>query len=493
MALAVSIKHYFILLNLFMRDHLKFVWMLPNALQRAHYLCLQNKYEDAYFLATDLLIKNPDNLSILRVAAVSATEIKKYDIAKTLWQHTVAIHPNFEPAFFGLAAIYMAQDRLKDAVESYQHALRLNPNYAAALYNLGNAYCELKQFNDAEKCFRQVIELQPTWVNVWNNIGFICLMHGRFEEGWKLREVRYDARLESRNSHVPPLPFPKWNGEPLDGKSIVVWDEQGFGDAIQFARYIRLLREKWGAAKITFVCRPELKALFDTLPHLDRVAAVNSGEQLEHHNYWVFLLSVPYFHKTVMETIPSETGYLSVPDLYQKKWKKLTDVKGLKVGLVWRGAAGHMKDKTRSLSGPDMLAPLLGVSGINFFSLQHELTSDEILFLDSMEIAHFGADMIDFSDCAAIISHMDLIISVDTAVIHLAGVIGKPTWALIPFLPDWRWFLDRNCSPWYPELRLFRQNQYGHWTEVIDKLKADLFEYVKIRESSKTKNSSLNH
>lgn len=457
-----------------MRDTLKFVWMLPSPLQRINGYLQQRKFEQAFYFAEQGIARGFRDVRMFNMAATAALELKLYKKAEEYWKETLRLRPSWTSAAFNLGVILAEQNRLKEAIICYELAIAYNPNHAEAQCNLGNIYAEFGRLEESDVCFRRAIAAKPELVNVINNLSFTLLVRGKFEEGWALREVRYDPRLKGRNSEKPPVFFPQWRGEPLAGKSIVVWDEQGFGDVIQFARYVKILKQR-GAEKITFVCRKPLKNLFETLANVDRVAALDNGETLEPHDYWTFPLSIPLFHKTTLETIPREIKYLSAPEPSRQKWQDRIPKSGFKIGLVWKGSVGHGKDRDRSIEHLEMLRPLWTVPGVTFISLQKGQGEDEALSPpDGMPLLHLGSDISDFSDTAAILDQLDLLISVDTAIVHLAGAMGKPVWVFVPYLPDWRWMLEREDSPWYPSVRLFREQKRQDWPPVIERIRSEL-------------------
>ncbi len=293
------------------------------------------------------------------------------------------------------------------------------------------------------------------------------LARGAFEDGWPLFEARRDPRSPEALP-APALPFPEWTGEPLDGKSLLVWFEQGFGDEIQTARYVPWLKDR-GAARVSLVCKPQLAQLFATLPGVDAVIPASGHAQIDPHDYWVPPFSIPYRAGARLETIPAEIPYLAATLDRRVRWDRALPPGDLRIGLAWRGSAALKNDANRSLAGLSTLAPLWSVPGAVFVSLQKGSGEEEAdKAPPGQPIIPLGAGIADFADTAAIIDQLDLVISVDTAVAHLAGALGKPCWVLLPRIgTDWRWLRDRDDSPWYPTLRLFRQGEGETWDAVI--------------------------
>lgn len=457
-----------------MRDHFKYAWILPSPLYRVNKFFNDRQFEKAFYFAEQGIARGFRDARMFNLAAACAAELKLFERAEAYWQEALSMRPNYSDAAFGMGVMCTELGRLEEAEIFYRKAIASSPNYAEALCNLGNILCEFGHLDEAESYYRRVIELRPEWVNIKNNLSFTLLARGHFEEGWALREVRYDPRLKGRNSDIPPVSFPQWRGEPLTGKSIVVWDEQGFGDAIQFARYVKILKQN-GAEKITFVCRQQLKKIFETLEHVDRVAALDCNEILEPHDYWTFPLSLAMFHRTTLENIISDESYLSVPKQSREKWRGRIPQTGFRIGLVWKGSSKHPKDRDRSLASLEMLRPLWNVPGVTFISLQKGQGEDEALSPPpDLPLLHLGSSIEDFADTAAILEQLDLLISVDTAIVHLAGALGRKTWVMVPFLSDWRWLIDREDSPWYPSLRLFREQNRQDWPPVIERMRSEL-------------------
>jgi hypothetical protein len=281
-------------------------------------------------------------------------------------------------------------------------------------------------------------------------------------------------------------PRPQWDGRPLNGQSILIHTEQGFGDAIQFCRYLPFVSARGG--RVFLRSRPELVRLLRCLPNIE---IVTNDAPIPQCDTSCSLLSLPLIFKTRLDSIPATVPFLRVePDLLDA-WKRRIDAclgrvenqqtdhnlrngKDMKIGLAWAGSPTHTRDRKRSIA-LDRLAPLAQVPGVTFFSLQKNAGGSSLILPPAgMTWIDITAELTDFADTAALISHLDLVISVDTSIVHLAGALGKPVWVLLPFFPDWRWLLDREDSPWYPTVRLFRQKTIGDWTEVIQRVVGDL-------------------
>jgi hypothetical protein len=378
--------------------------------------------------------------------------------------------PDYAGAYYNIGNALLGNRQFDEAVASYRSALEIKPDYAEVHCSLGVALKELGKFDEAVACFQNALRIDPELVEARLNLGSLFLSQGRYAEGWPEYEARYDPGYSGRRSIPPNLPFPRWQGQPLAGKSILIWPEQGFGDEIQFARYVPLLKAR-GVSRITLVCKPPLKTLLETLAGADAVVTQSGAATLPLHDYWTFSLSLPLYFDTTVETIPAEFPYLSVPPDRLSRWNERLPTSGLKVGLVWKGSALHSNDNNRSLPSLSLLAPLWSAPGVNFISLQKGQGEDEAATAPkSQPILHLGSDILDFSDTAAIVAQLDLVICIDTAIAHLAGALNKPCWVLLPATgTDWRWLRDRPDSPWYPDaVRLFRQTKPGDWSAAID-------------------------
>jgi hypothetical protein len=303
------------------------------------------------------------------------------------------------------------------------------------------------------------------------NLSYLLLRQGRFEEGWYCLEARnWYAALTAQ------LDCPRWQGESVAGKSILISFEAGHGDVIQFCRYADVLKAQ-GAASITMICHPPLKALLEGMKSVNAVIAFDEQIPSSGWDFWTPLLSIPYYCKTRLDTIPANIPYLQAPRKLIEKWAALLPKNGLRVGLVWKGSTQFENDADRSLPSLAVLAPLGSVANVSFISLQKGAGEDEAIQPPSgLNLIHIGSQLTDFADTAAVVMNLDLIICVDTAIAHLAGALGKPCWVLLPeYKTDWRWMKDRTDSPWYPgTMRLFRQPAMGDWSSVVAEVVAAL-------------------
>ncbi|HEY0296770.1 MAG TPA: tetratricopeptide repeat protein [Bordetella sp.] len=383
-----------------------------------------------------------------------------------------------------LGAILHRQNKYAQAETAYRRALALKPADTGTWNNLGTVLDQLNRLPESESAFRQALALRPDFADAHFGLALVLLRQGRLAEAWPLYEFRYHPQRQSRLSHwaTPPLDCPPWRGEPLAGKSLVIWQEQGHGDVIQFGRYLSQLKAL-GARRLTLVCMDPLKPLFEQQAAVDAVVAIRKSATLDDvrallgHDYWTFIMSLPHGLGTTLDTIPP-AAYLQPGPAHLERWRtRLAGLAGKKIGLVWKGNAGHSNDHNRSLPGLRTLAPLWEVPGLSFISLQKGQGEDQARVPPpGQALLHLGSDLDDFADSAALVAQLDLLICVDTAVAHVAGALGIPCWVLVPAEgTDWRWMLEDETTPWYPgTMRLFRQAAPGDWAGPVEQLRRAL-------------------
>lgn len=385
------------------------------------------------------------------------------DAAEEAYRRSIALNPAYSETHLNLGVLLASQKRFIEAETAYLQCIELKPHSREGWSNLGVLYACMRRERDAERCYRTALFLDDSYAMASFNLSYLLLRQGRFDEGW--------SRIEARNwcaPQVADLSMPRWHGESLDRKSILLVSEGGFGDAIQFCRYATLLKSQ-GAASITLLCHPPLKTLLKSLEGVDEVAGFDEAISLSGWDFWTPLLSIAHYCKTRLDTIPAKIPYLHAPpDLIAKWFAALPEGAALRAGLVWRGNPLFENDADRSLPSLDVLAPLGAVSGVTFISLQKGAGENDAIPY-GLPLIKPSLPIVDFADTAALVSNLDLVISVDTAVAHLAGALGIPCWVLLPeYKTDWRWLAERTDTPWYPGLmRLFRQSRSGDWPEVI--------------------------
>lgn len=426
----------------------------------------------------------------------------------------LACEPDHPLVHTNLGNVLGFLDRNLAAEFHHRESIRLAPTLATAHGNLGVLLADQRRDQEAERHLRQAIALRPGYPLARLNLGFLLLALGRFDEGWALHEARHDPLLPNHGIPPPPWPIPAWQGESLAGRSLLVWAEQGFGDQIQFARYLPLLKAA-GAARVTLVCQRPLLTLFETLSGVDRLVAADvvdnafcTGDvDLSDHDLWAFALTLPlHLGTTTPACIPAAVPYLRAPRAHSapqpgrvarghdgedgnsgRRDIDRSDDQVLRrtnptcrVGLVWRGNPRHHNDADRSLPGLETLAPLWSVAGVEFVSLQTgAAAAAAVRPPPGQPLLHLAPDR-DFAATAEALVGLDLLVCVDTSSAHLAGALGVPCWLLLTdHRTDWRWLRSGDASPWYPgSMRLFRQKRRGDWAEVIERVRTALQERV---------------
>ncbi|MHC8509836.1 MAG: tetratricopeptide repeat protein [Rhodospirillales bacterium] len=376
---------------------------------------------------------------------------------------------NFIEALNNLGNVSRQQGRLHEAEALFKRAVRIAPHVAAVHMNHGVVLQELGDDDDAARAYDRALECEPNLAEARRNRALLLLKKGNLAEGFKEYEWRW--RTRTFQAVKPPADAPLWDGRPLDGV-LAFWSEQGVGDAIQFIRYAPFLKERMGEkGRLTAVAPESLHKLFESAPGVDAVTSPeNPPEGVVAH---LPMLSAPHLVGTTIHDIPADCPYLAPSAEEREKWRGLADKNEFNVGVVWSGDTRHANDRRRSMSSEDML-PLLGAPGVRVYIFQVGPAADEGGSLIREGAIRVGHRFKNFDSTAAAIDEMDLMISVDTAVAHLAGAMNKPVWLALSAVQDWRWFEFLEDSPWYPSARLHRQNIRGSWTQVINDIAADL-------------------
>jgi tetratricopeptide (TPR) repeat protein len=402
-------------------------------------------------------------------------ELQRLDDSLVSYDNAILINPYLADSYYNRGNALKRLQRLDEALGNYNQAISLKPDYAEAYYNRGVVFQEQCYLNEANTNYEKAINLKPDYAIAHWNLSLCNLLRANYQDGWQGYEWRWKCEEIPSFKHKRDFSEPLWLGaESLQDKTILLYAEQGLGDTIQFCRYVALVAEL--GAKIILEVQLPLVGLLKGLEGIDQLIA--KGEPLPNFDFQCPLLSLPLAFKTELQSIPPMPKGISSDSEMTKKWQTiLGKQEKLRVGLVWSGNAAHKYDHNRSLS-LSMLLPNLP-SNIEYVCLQKELRHiDQGLLAQHTEIKYFGDALEDFTDTVALCELMDVIISVDTSVAHLAATIGKPTWVLLPYSPDWRWLLDRDDNPWYPTAKLYRQEQLNHWGGVFEKIKGDLVKLI---------------
>jgi tetratricopeptide (TPR) repeat protein len=469
----------------------------------------KGELEKAIFNYKEALKINPDFPWAYNNLGLTLKDIGQLDEAIIHFQKAIELSPNFVLAINNLGNALENKEQFDEAISCYQKALQLNPNLPDVYNNIGAILQEKEQFDEAVIHLEKALNLDPAFYKAYLNLsgislkkqniheavsflkkalkvnpndadghfylGCAFLLSGNFKQGWEEYEWRWKSKdFNKRSCFHKPSNFSKpiLNGLDIEGHTVLIYAEQGLGDEIQFIRYAPLVSQL--GAKVIIECHKELSTLLQSTEGVEEF--IVQGKSLPYFDMQCPLLTLPLVFNTSLDNIPLKVPYVSVNSMLIQKWKNKIqhDNSNFKVGLVWYGNPKHKNDRNRSIPFA-YFAPFAKFSDIAFYSLQKGNSAKQSMnphigmrFIDLTEEMH------DFSETAALIENLDLVITVDTAVAHLTGALGKPVWVLLPFAPDWRWLLNREDSPWYPTMRLFRQPAPGDWNSVIAKVRDEL-------------------
>jgi Flp pilus assembly protein TadD len=385
------------------------------------------------------------------------------DEAEICLRHAIELQSYYFEAHNNLGLVLKKNNRFTEAEACFRHAIELKADYAEAYHNLGLVLTDTNRLEEAKASLNCAIELRPNYTEANFLLGFIYLLQGNYAKGWE----KFELRGKLLGCYQPPIPC--WQGEDLTSRSIVLNYEQGFGDTIQFIRYVREVAAL-AAKTVVLVQKPLERLLADSQEKFTVITDDNISWQ--DFDFACPLPSLPYRFNTCAETIPNIVPYIHASHGMASKWqKKINKADGgciYRIGVVWAGNAKHINDKNRSIP-LDVFNTLFDVDNISWVSLQ--VGKDPKRLMMDEKVLDLSQDLADFSETAGVIENLDLVISVDSAVAHLAGAMGKKMWLLVPFAADWRWKAEGEDTPWYPTMQLFRQSKFGDWQEVLDKIK----------------------
>lgn len=441
---------------------------IPQAFEIALSYHQKEDYDNAKIIYEKILEISPNNPDALHLLGVIAYQKKDYKDAINKIEKALKFKTSDAGYYVNLALCYDKNGDETTAKKYFEIALEKDASHIkadTAHFFLGVYHSNEKEFDEAFKHYEKALEINKELYDTYFNRALMLLLLGRFEEGWRDYEFRFkkEEPIDKRIFNKP-----KWKGENFNGKKLLLIAEQGFGDNIQFARYIPLVKERGG--EIIFECRKELLKLFEKIPGIDRFATSGGNNITEgDFDYYIHIMSLPGIFNTNIDNIPRNIPYLKADKELVEKFKPLFKGDNLKVGIVWKGNPLNFNDKKRSIDF-NYFRKLINIPKIDFYSLQ----KGENLETENEKIVDLSKFMGDFADTAALIENMDLIISVDTAIVHLAGALNKKVWTLLPFIPDWRYMLDRKDCLWYPSMRLFRQSKAGDWDSVFIDVEKEL-------------------
>jgi hypothetical protein len=415
-----------------------------------------------------ILAVEPEHAGAWHFLGVVAYQKGNLEGALQCARRSLEIEPDQANVHNNLGLVLHDLGLFDEAAECFRRALELQPRYATAHYNLGRALREQGKLDETPACYRRALELTPDDLDVRLARSTLHLLVGDFDRGWSEYEWRWRIGISGADQFRKP----EWRGEPLSGKTVLLHSEQGLGDTLQFIRYAPLVK-RLGAVVLAGCQRP-LKNLLARSPGIDRL--IGDGHELPPFDFYAPLLTLPRTFRTTLDTIPNCVPYVFADPTLIAEWhEKLADVRGYRVGINWHGRVGQLESRKRDVP-LSCFARLAELPGVRLISLQKgnraELAGQArsaIVEFRDIDEAH-GA----FMDTAAIMMNLDLVITSDTSVAHLAGALGVPVWVALPFVPDWRWLLDRSDSPWYPTMRLFRQKSLGDWAGVFEDIRKEL-------------------
>jgi tetratricopeptide (TPR) repeat protein len=430
-----------------------------------------NRREEAIPVFRRALELKPDYSDALNNLGLALCETGHPAEAAIFLQQAVRLKPDHAEALNNLGLALADQGRFDEAIAAYDQALRANPRYAEAHTNLGSAYKEQGRLEEAVACYDYALWLQPDAAATRWNRSLAYLAKGDYERGW----AEYEWRWRRKRTRQRPFTQPAWDGAALEGRTILVYMEQGLGDMIQFIRYAPLIKQRGG--RVVVECPNILIHLFSSMAGVDQLVA--EGSELPPFDVQAPLMSLPCLLGTRLDTVPADVPYLSAPAASVKRWRgRLAGNKTFRVGIVWQGNPHHKWDRHRSVALAQF-APLAAVSGVELVSLQKHDAAADLRSLNARFRVTEWCEALDpesgtFAETAAVMKNLDLIVTVDTAVAHLAGALAMPVWVALSTIVDWRWLLERPDTPWYPTMRLFRQETLGKWGPVFARMADEL-------------------
>lgn len=443
---------------------------VADALQRAWQIHQRGHYAEAERVYREVARAAPRRPEAHVYLGIALFDQRRYAEAVDAYRHALQLQEIFPVAWNNLGNALRMLGRIEEADAAFGKALAQKPDYANAIKNRGTLWMWAGEIDRALEWYHQAMRLSPDDAELHRNLGIIYLLEGRYDEGWP--EYRWRWRLPGM--HRPSLPVPIWEGQPIEGKSIFAYPEQGLGDAIQFVRTIQTLQGR--GAEVTLGCPPRLVPLLSGVRGVGQI--VPEGGQIGRVDYQASLLEIADRTWRGTEAI-SGAPYLDIPATLVAYWRSyLQPLRGKRIGLCWQGNPSHHADAYRSV--PLLtLRPLLEIAGVSWVSLQHGPGTEQIEELDLGKRLHRLPENIDqsggaFLDTAAVMRNLDLVITTDTSAGHLAGALGVPTWLLLGTVPDWRWGRRGVTTPWYRGHRLWRQTAVGDWEPVVAEMATEL-------------------
>jgi tetratricopeptide (TPR) repeat protein len=429
----------------------------------------QGKLDEAVASYREALRLQPNYVAAHNNLGVALLDRGTLSEAVASFRQALGLQPDFAEAHANQGNALEQQGKFEEAAASYRQAIRIKPDSAEPYHGLGNVFRQQGDPAMAVASFQEAVRLKPNYAEAWVSHALALLVLGNFEQAWP----EYEWRWKCKDRATSAGQFrPRWDGSPLGARTILLYPEQGFGDTIQFIRYAPLVKQRGGT--VIAACPLTLAKLMGSCPGIDRL--VTEGSVMPEYDVQAPLLSLPGLLGTTLATVPANVPYLFADRQLVEQWRRqIGSVPAFKVGIAWQGSPKHRGDRQRSVP-LTQFAPLARLEGVRLFSLQKGVGSEQLpAVADRWDVTDLGGKTsADFMEMAAVLRNLDLVVTVDTALAHLAGALGVPVWVAVPFAPDWRWLLGRDDSPWYPSMRLFRQHAPGNWDAVFDRIAAEL-------------------
>jgi Flp pilus assembly protein TadD len=432
------------------------------------------RWEDALRWLTRARRLEPKSVEALLQTGAVLRRSGNFQAAEQMFRTALKKFPESAEVHNGLGNVCADILRFDEAMTFFQRAIELKPDYIDAYNNLALVFEFTGQLDTARTIYRRVLSIDAEQPESHLGIASTLFLEGRYEEAWHEYEWRW--RMKGYRNNVRSYRQPLWDGRTGKRQTMYVFAEQGFGDTLQFVRYLPLVADR--GFSVVLECHPSLHRLVSGMKGVTRVVSPGSG--FHEFDTYCPLLSLPGIFQTSLTTIPATVPYLSVSKGLDQKWAERIGARGhsTRIGLVWSGNPTYIRDRLRSIP-LDMIAGLSDIPGMEFYNLHKDGPAADIeTFGRGTTILNFSKEVNDFADTSAFIQHLDVIITIDSAVAHLAGALAKPVWTLLPFAPDWRWMLHRVDTPWYPTMRLFRQPEPGNWNSVINDVHIALLKLV---------------
>ncbi|MEQ8790498.1 MAG: DUF6165 family protein [Pirellulaceae bacterium] len=439
-------------------------------------LSKQGKLEEAAEAMEQAVRFNPNYAAAHNNLGALLVKQGKLEEAEQRIEQALELCPEHGPSHNNLGALLARQGKLSEAETQLEQAVRHNPQFESAQSNLANTQLRQGKIESARAALDAALKVNPAYAEARKAQSLIWLLMGDFERGWPA----YEWRWRCEESGPPSFPKPLWDGSPLAGRTLLLHAEQGLGDTMHFVRYAQVIQQQH-EGRIVLNCQKPLLPLLARTSGLDAIVA--QKEPLPPFDVWIPLMSVPGVLDTNLETIPAPIPYIHADPELAAAWKsRLAENNSFKIGIAWQGNKDHQADLQRSVR-LEQFAPLADVPGVELFSLQKGYGSEQIAELaGKFHVTEFSPPLDEptgaFMDTAAVMRQLDLVICSDTSLAHLAGAMGVPIWTALSYSPDWRWLLKRDDSPWYPSMRLFRQDTLGDWTPVFARMAEALRERV---------------